>query len=152
MIDLVTTIRSGHRKDMKIHKRESNLIFPWSISLFTRNICQVFFCVSNLLIKGHVFDRLVYVHGRLGTIGDHRKLWILPKFSRFALLSCPLKSKNVLELYFNISGHPEAITLKRIPWVHPVSVEDTRRKIYSDFIFALYLGQSLVWQGVRDNW
>lgn len=35
---------------------------------------QSLFCISNLLVKGHVFDRLVYVHGRLETVWDHRKL------------------------------------------------------------------------------
>lgn len=73
MTDLVTTIISEQGKDMKIHKQENNLISSL-VSLYKKYLQHLFY-VSNVLIKGPIFDRLgIYIYGGLETTWIHRKL------------------------------------------------------------------------------
>lgn len=67
-----------------------------------QEIATSLFCISNLLIKGHIFDRRGSIHSGLETIRGHRKLWILSRFSRVALLSCLLLCYLKEQQYFRI--------------------------------------------------
>lgn len=132
---------------MKIHKQENNLIFPLPSSLFARNICSIF-CISNLFIKG-----LFFLTGWDISTGNQKLFGIL-RSCEFCLsfpecsveLSFNLKEQNCFRIVFQHSRTPrrqEAITLKKHRSL-PVSTESTRKKVYSGFIIALYLGHSLV--------